>query len=365
MTPSIEALKTVHFSRLFDEDFFHIVMDNNPCWVFVKNERSEFVYANKALLSVLPPHKRDNLIGKTFVEDFTPEQAEVYLEEDRRAFERGNSEIIEEITDYTGKTTTLLTRKTCFTAKNGERLMLAISTDITEHAARQRELVQTNNMLENFAAVAAHDLRSPLATYTSLLELILLDQENVLSSKTKQYLDMMHDSALRLTNHITGLLSTYKASYANSVNRSAVDLNILFEQVRFNLDTLINSCEAKVMSNRLPTLDVDENLFRHMLLNLIENSLKYRSPQRRPIVIVKHETRGNTHLFSIEDNGIGIKPSQEQKVFQLYEQIDGSEKSGVGLGLSLCRRIAQLHNGKMWIDHKYTKGCRICFSVQT
>lgn len=365
MTAPTEALKSSHLSSMFDESFFHVVMDNNPCWVFVKNEKFEFVYANKAFIDVMPPHKRNSIIGKTLIEDFDGPQAEVYLAEDRKAFELGNTEIIEEITDYTGKTTTLLTRKTCFTAKSGERLMLAICTDITQHAAHQRELVQTNHMLENFAAVAAHDLRSPLATYTSLLELILLDKENFLSAKTKQYLDMMHDSALRLTNHIAGLLSTYKASYANNVNRSAVDLNILFEQVRFNLDTLINSCDAKVMSNRLPTLNVDENLFRHMLLNLIENSLKYRSPVRKPIVILKHEVRGNTHIFSIEDNGIGIKPSQEQKVFQLYEQANNNEKSGVGLGLSLCRRIAQLHNGKMWIDHKYTKGCRICFSIQT
>lgn len=359
----VEVAEKPILTSVFDEDFFHLVMDHNPNWVFVKNERSEYLYANKALLNVLPPHKRHNLIGKTFVEDFTPEQAEVYLAEDQKAFALGSTEIIEEITDYTGKTTTLLTRKSCFTGKNGQRLMLGICTDITQHAQRQRDLVQANEKLQNFAAVAAHDLRSPLCTYVSLIELIKMDTGNFLSEKSKNYLDMMHQSATHLTDHIVGLLSASKAVHGNKVNRTPVDLNILLEQVKFNLDAMINTTGAKILSNHLPTLNVDENLFRHMLLNLIENSIKYRS-DRKPIIIIKHDFSTMGHTFTIEDNGIGIDPAQENKVFQLYEQGDGSTQSGVGLGLSLCRRTAQLHNGKMWIDHTYTRGCRICFTIQ-
>lgn len=351
-------------SHLFTEDFFHLVMDHNPNWVFVKNEKSEFLYANKAFLQHLPPHKRDKLVGSTLIEDFnSASQAAIYLEEDRKAFQLGNTELIEEITDYLGKTTTILTRKTCFRAANGEKLMLGICTDITEHATRQRELVQTNTMLQNFAAVAAHDLRSPLCTYSSLLDLIKNDKESFLSDKAREYIDMMHDSAVRLTHHITGLLGTYRASHFNQLNRTEVDLNVVLEQVRFNLDTLIRDTGASVLSNKLPILNVDESLFRHMLHNLIENALKYYSPERPPIVIIKHAVMNDgMHQFTVEDNGIGIKPSQESNVFQLYGT-EASDGTGIGLGLSLCRRISQLHGGRMWVDHSYTRGCRICFTI--
>lgn len=348
---------------LFSEDFFHLVMDNNPDRVFVKSEDGVIVYANRAFLEMYPPGQRDQIIGSTAIENFSDEQTRVFQEEDRKAFELGTSTIIEKLTDWRGVTFTFLTTKTCFNAPDGRRLMLGVCDDITDLARRERELVETNNALENFAALAAHDLRSPLSTYASLIEMIHLDKENTLSDKTREYLDMMGRSARQLLAHISGLLGTYKASHDQKINETPVDLNILLEEVKFNLSALITRNKARIFSNRLPVMAVDENLFRHMLHNLIENAIKYQSHDN-PVIILKHARRNDGDYFTIEDNGIGISPEQEEQVFRIYEQSGDRKSAGVGLGLSMCRKIVELHQGQMWIDHAYQNGCRICFTVK-
>jgi PAS domain S-box-containing protein len=357
-----ESVSQTCLSSPLDEGLFPLIMDHNPDRVFVKGEDGIIIYANRAFLELYPPERRSTIIGTTTAEDFSAEQVRLFQEEDHKAFASGVSAIVEEITDYTGRNFTFLTTKTCFRARDGRLLMLGICDDITDLARRERELVEANNALQNFAALAAHDLRSPLGTYASLIELIKLDKENKLSDKTKEYLELMGHSTRQLSSHISGLLGTYKASHHDRINETPVDLNILLEEVKFNLSELIRSTGAKILANRLPVLQVDENLFRHMIHNLIENAIKYRSSEK-PRIILKHERSDDGEMFSIEDNGIGISPEQEEKVFHLYEQCGDKKSAGVGLGLSLCRKIAELHHGKMWIDHDYKNGCRICFTV--
>jgi PAS domain S-box-containing protein len=349
-------------SNLFGEEFFHLVMDNNPDRVFVKNEQGIIVYANRAFLEMYAPEERPNVIGSTSIENFSAEQIKIFQAEDNKAFAEGTTQLVEELTDYTGRLFIFLSTKTSFRAKDGRLLMLGVCDDITELAKRERELVEANNALQNFAALAAHDLRSPLGTYASLIELIKLDKENTLSTQTREYLEMMGHSTRQLSAHISGLLGTYKAGQNQKIDEKPVDLNILLGEVKFNLSAMITAAGAKIRSNRLPVLNVDENLFRHMLHNLIENAIKYRSASS-PIIILKHEHRDDCEYFTIEDNGIGISPEQEEKVFRLFEQSGNRKLSGAGLGLSLCLKIAELHQGKMWIDHEYKNGCRICFTI--
>ena len=85
--------------------------------------------------------------------------------------------------------------------------------------------------------------------------------------------------------------------------------------------------------------------------------------QDAPVIIFKHAFENDAHLFTLEDNGIGISPENEAKVFQIYEQVDGSHAGGVGLGLSLCRNIVELHGGRIWVDQSFKPGCRICVSI--
>jgi PAS domain S-box-containing protein len=346
-----------------DPIFFELAMRSNPNLIFVKDQQSRFVYANRALMELFAPERRNKIIGYTTVEDSPSPQAEIFLEEDRRTFREGKSEIVEEVTDYKMCRKTFMVQKMTFRAANGMLLLLGFGTDITDLARRERDLVQSNAMLENFAALAAHDLRTPLSSFSGYLSLILYDKNNVLTPAATKYMAMMQDSLMSLSDQISGILSTYKASNSHKVDFCSIDLNILFEEAKFNMGNIIASNKASILSSRLPTLAVDPNLFRHLVMNFVENSIKYRS-RKDPVIILRYARKNGEHIFSVEDNGIGIKPEEEKNLFQMYEQGGKSCSGGVGIGLALCRSIIEMHGGRVWIDHEYAQGCRICFTIQ-
>ena len=346
-----------------DPAIFALAMDHNPNLVFVKDAASRFVYANRAVFELFAPPQRDKVIGYTMAENFSPEETALFLEEDRRAFDAGKSDIVEEIVDYRGVSRTLMTQKIAFCSADGEHLLLGISTDISDLARRERDLVRANAMLENFAALAAHDLRSPLSTFVGCVSMIRHDAGTVLSPIGQTYVDMMERSATNLAHQISGLLGAYKARNQGAIDCASTDLNILFEEVRFNLRDLIQRTGATVAANRLPTVDIDANLFRHLVMNLIENSIKYRGPAN-PAIVFRGVRDGDGWLFDVEDNGIGVRPEDEARMFKFYEQADGKSGNGVGLGLPLCRNIVELHGGRIWIDHDYRAGTRIRFTIR-
>ena len=346
-----------------DPAFLELLMRSNPNPVFVKDQQSRIVYANQAMMEFFAPEKRHKIIGYTTVEDFTPAEASVFLQEDQRTFREGKSDIVEEITDYKKRRRTFITKKMTFRAANGNLMLLAIGTEITDLAKRERDLVESNAMLENFAAIAAHDLRTPLSSFSAYLSLILHDKRNVLTPAATKYIAMMQDSVRCLSEQISGILCVYKASNSQKVDFCSTDLNILFEEVKFNMGNVIALNKASILSNRLPVLAVDPNLFRHLMMNFFENSIKYRS-QKDPVIIFRYTKENGEHIFSIEDNGIGIKPEEEKKLFQIYAQAGVKRRGGVGIGLALCRSIIEMHGGRVWIDHGYEQGCRICFTIQ-
>ena len=345
-----------------DANFKRLLTEENPDLVFVKDEQFRFIYANQALLNLYPPDKRSQVVGHTTVENFEPEAVEVFLAEDRKAFERGRSEIVEEIVDHSGLRRIFMTKKIRFKSEHGEPLLFGIATDITALAARERELIQSNANMENFAALAAHDLRAPLSTFVGCVSFLRQDKNCAFSETGQKLLDMMQRSATNLASQINGLLGTFKARHRQSIELVETDLNLLFAEVQFNLQTALKDAGAVLRSNRLPVMSVDPNLFRHLVMNLVENSIKYRT-KAKPVIIFKHNLENDTHLFTVEDNGIGISPDNEARVFQIYEQADGQQAGGVGLGLSLCRNIAELHNGRIWVDQSFKPGCRICIAI--
>jgi PAS domain S-box-containing protein len=342
-----------------DELFLYEAFDNNPDWVFIKDENFRFIYANKAFMSIYAPEERDQVIGRTMIENFPEDQVSVFLAEDRKAFANGYSELIEEITDYKGHVHTILTRKTRF-VRNGQPLMLGICTDISSIVKKERELVESRVMLENFAAIAAHDLRSPLGAVLSCIEMIRLDRKTKTSKQTGEYLNLMQQSIKGMLEQIGSLLQVYRSSNDSVKSFQQTNLSLLLNEVQFNLGTMISESGAIIRTNLLPMLNVDRNLFRQLFHNLIENSLKYRS-SNTPIIIIKYnQLEDGTHSFVIEDNGLGVKKDFLADQRKTKGRID---LESYGIGMALCKKIVQLHRGDIWIDETYTEGYRVSFTI--
>ena len=349
---------------LNEHEIIRLVLDNMPDLVFVKDECSILLYANPAFIAVYPPERRDRIIGYTTVEEFAPEEAETFLAEDRRALESGRSERVEEIASLDGRRRVFLTRKIGFETADGERRLLGISSDVTQLSDREGALIEANRRLEAFSALAAHDLRSPLATLVSAMHLVRLDRASVLSATADRYLDQMIGSATRLADTVTSLLRVAGADVGrDEIEFRRCSLAGIVDDVRSSLSHQIEAVGARLVAADLPTLAVDEALIRQLFQNLVENCIKYRAPARPLVVTVSHARRNGYDLLSIEDNGRGIPKEALDRVFGLFEQGDVSTVDGVGIGLALCRRIVELHGGSIRVDTSAPRGCRIVCAI--
>lgn len=337
---------------------FYLVMEHDPNLVFVKDPQGVIVYANRAFLDLYPPDMRASIVGTTTVQAFNSEEATVWLAEDHRAMTTGSSEIVEEIFDHTGCRRSFLTRKIAFSSVEGEPRLLGISTDITELAERERSLVEVNDRLSKFAAFAAHDLRSPLASIASAVNVVRHDRETVLGPKSEQVMELVSECARGLAQQVTTLLASTQAEHRNELHRRPTDLNLLVEEVRFNLSSMIERHHVTVLSARLPSLVVEPDLFRQLFQNLVENAIRHRSDDRPPVIVFRHDMEANEDVILVEDNGVGISPAEVERVFGAFEQ-GADALGGTGIGLTLCRRVIGLHEGSMTIDTSYADGCRV------
>ena len=348
---------------VLDLDTISLVMEHSPSLIFVKDQDCRVVFANKAFLEIYPPQERLTIIGRTTVENFSSSEAETFLAEDRRALREGSSELVEEIVSFTGERRVFQTRKIGFTTPSGERRLLGMCNDITELANREASLVQLNAQLQAFSELAAHDLRSPLASFVNALDFIKHDAESSLSKQSLHFISLITESASNLSSNITALLIAAKANNTQfNLDIRECDLNIMLAEVKLNLADLIGRHSVHIYANRLPHVSVEPNLFRQVFQNLIENSIKYRS-KGSPKIFIRHHERDERHWFSVEDNGVGVGADATMRAFELYEQeaIDGVQ--GVGIGLALCKRVMTLHGGHISIDSSFAEGCRVNFDI--
>ncbi|MWV28339.1 sensor histidine kinase [Aurantiacibacter rhizosphaerae] len=336
-----------------DEGLLSFIVDSGPNLIFVKDEESRILYANQAFLAIYPPDERDAVVGSTTIESFTKEEADLFLSEDRRAFSEGESEIVEEISDWKAQRITLLSRKKVFHTKSGERRLVCISTNITALAARERRLVRLNAKLKVYSHSIAHDLRNPIATMISGLSLIRRDKGTVLSERSEKIMDAMKESATGLSGYIGSML-TAAAEETSASDFQPYDLNILLEEVRFNLTVAIEQAGLRLNVTRLPVARVEPNLLRQLFQNLIENSIKHAGVES-PVVTIHHKEEGGEHVFYVGDNGKGIPEEKKALVFSQF--FKGGSQDGLGLGLTICQRIANLHDGFIEIHDREENGC--------
>ncbi len=350
-----------------DSEIFALLMEHDPNLVFVKDENSIILFANRAFLELVPPERRSSVVGSSLADLRQRAEADLCLSQDRRAFAEGRTEIVETVVDHAGRQRTLVTRKIAFDAADGQRRLLCISTEITELSQRERALVETNDRLKRFGAFAAHDLRSPLGTFVTAMNVIKADPDTTLSPQAGEYLDLMIASATHLAANVTALLELARDDERTTVDLRENDMNLLIEEVRFNLSSLVAESGATIYAPRLPLIACEAGLIRQLFQNLVENSIKNRRDEEPLHVLIRYERSGDSHRFFVEDNGRGVSEQTAETMFEAFEQggrdhdkrASTGTGTGVGLGLALCRRIIDIHAGTIRVDRAFESGCRI------
>jgi len=226
------------------------------------------------------------------------------------------------------------------------------------------EVQRSNRDLEQFAYVASHDLQAPLRNVRQGLELLDEHLEETVGASFDEEADELRGlvvaAVLRMESLIKGLLSFSRVHRNTTDDREDLDLTELAQEVGAMLAADFAEVEGTLTVEGLPTLHVNEVQFRQVFQNLFENAIRYRSPDRKLAVTVRAEAdadgsgRGAVRL-RVQDNGVGIEPMHHERIFELFRR-GHSGYDGVGLGLSICRRIIEGHGGRMWIDSAVGEG---------
>ena len=223
-------------------------------------------------------------------------------------------------------------------------------TDIREAEAKLKRTVEqlerSNEQLQQFAYVASHDLQEPLRMVASYVDLLATEYGDELDDEADEYIDFAVDGAQRMQSMIDALLR-YSRVHTQGESFEEVDSEAVFERVLRDLELLIAEADATVTHDNLPSVVVDENQLGQLFQNLVSNVIEHSDGS--PTVHVSGEEREDAVVFTVADDGPGIPPDQQGRVFELFEQSHRDDE-GTGIGLAICQRIVNRHEGDIWIE---------------
>jgi PAS domain S-box-containing protein len=233
-----------------------------------------------------------------------------------------------------------------------------------EEALRQsaEDLERSNRDLEQFAYVASHDLQEPLRAVGGYVKLLQLRFPDKLDAKAQGYIAGASDGATRMERLIRDLLAFSRVATRGDPFVPA-DLEDALGQALRNLEASVNSSQATIAHDPLPSLSVDAGQIRQLFQNLIGNALKFHGEQP-PNVHIGAQRQDGRWVFWVRDNGIGIEPQYYEKIFLIFQRLHTrKDYPGTGVGLAICKRIVERHGGTIWVESQPGQGSTFYFSL--
>jgi signal transduction histidine kinase len=228
---------------------------------------------------------------------------------------------------------------------------------------RSNDLMRNVQELEKFAYVASHDLQEPLRTITSYIQLLQKKFSDKLDGEANEYMEFVVSGSRRMKTLINDLLE-YSRINRSDTNLEMVNCNYVLTEVLQNLNNSIRDSEAVIDIEELPVVKANRMHMVQLFQNLIGNSLKFKSDKKPEIRIRAKKTEG-FYLFSVEDNGIGIKKEYSAKIFEIFQRLHSMQHyPGTGIGLAICMKIVQRLGGEIWMESEYGKGSTFFFTVR-
>jgi len=241
--------------------------------------------------------------------------------------------------------------------------------DITEQKMNEErlrryasELERSNQELQDFAYVSSHDLQEPLRKIQAFGDRLKIKEEDKLSDQGKEYIERMLNAAVRMQNLINDLLSFSRLT-SKSKPFEKVDLSRILAEVLEDLEISIEKSKAKIFSEKLPVIEAEPTQIRQIFQNLISNGIKFSKDDVPPVLKISFKKFQRTaHLTStpgdefieiyFEDNGIGFEEKYLDKIFNIFQRLEGQKYKGSGIGLAICRKIAIRHGGHITATSK-------------
>lgn len=248
-------------------------------------------------------------------------------------------------------------------------LVSAAIRDITvrKHAEKAMELFSQqlqnkNKELEQFIYVASHDLQEPLRTITSFSELLLVKYKDQFDETGKKSLRFILEATGRMSQLIKGLLDYGRLGNSNEVEE--IDCNMLIGELKNDLAVTLKDSNTQVEFNTLPVIRGYKVELRLLFQNLISNAMKFRKADVIPKIEINSISKKDEVVFGIKDNGIGIAKEHQERIFEIFQRLHNrTEYEGTGIGLAHCRKIVELHGGRIWVESEMGNGSSFYFTI--
>ncbi len=247
-----------------------------------------------------------------------------------------------------------------------EELKLEIEKHLHSERSLQKrtgELYEINKELELFAYVTSHDLKQPVRMIVSFMQLFEKKYKDKIDAEGQKYIQFVVDGAKQMGQLIDALLD-----YSH-INRSSIrsfELTEMTKPLGIAMDNLkmdIEESKAEITHDELPVVKVDPTMIVQLFQNLIANAIKFTG-DKAPKIHIRAYKDNNSWVFCVKDNGIGISKLFFEKIFTVFFKLHIKEEDkGSGIGLAICKKIVEYHNGRIWVESKEGQGATFYFSI--
>ena len=223
------------------------------------------------------------------------------------------------------------------------------------------KLVSSNEELEQFAYITSHDLQEPLRTISNYVELLQTKYQGKLDEGADKYLNVITKATNRMRMLIKDVLD-YSRIGADKVLQS-IDCNEMLKDVLVAMDAQIKETNTEIYAGKLPMIKGYSELYS-VFQNIISNAIKFKKESSKPVIHINAVAINKEWLFSIKDNGIGIEPKYADRIFTIFQKLHSYKVyAGTGIGLAHCKKIIEMHGGKIWVESEPGNGSIFYFTI--
>lgn len=346
------------------------ILDNLPDMAWLKDEEGRYIMVNEAVARACG-EVPESLVGKSDLDLWPADIARGYRADDIDIMEKRHPKRVEEpFEDKDGKRLWIETIKSPIFDDAGKVIGTAgIARDMTERRESENlfnrhmaELARVNAELDEFTYVASHDLQEPVRKLVAFSEWLRKDLGGDLPPRAEQDLTFITDAAQRMQRLVEDLLTLSRTGKVSMV-REHVALDDAVDRALDALALRIAESGATIVRTPLPKVWGDLTLLTQLYQNLISNALKFVDG-RSPEISLTAEQSGGVWVFGVRDNGIGIAAQYAGQIFQPFKRLHGrSQFEGAGIGLSICRKVAERHHGRIWVESEENQGAWFKFTL--
>jgi PAS domain S-box-containing protein len=236
-------------------------------------------------------------------------------------------------------------------------------TDIDDQRRLAESLRRHNEELEQFAFAAAHDLQEPLRIVTTQAQLLARRYRGKLDEKADELIGYIVGNSLRMADLIRDTLA-YSRLTSSELERQPVPAQEALEASLKNLELSIRESGAVITQEPLPSVWSQSGQLTQIFQNLISNGIKYHRPGAPPSIHISARQKGPEWVFAVSDNGVGIEPQYQERIFGLFRRLHGREVPGTGIGLALCKKIIEGLGGRIWLESEFGDGSTFYFILK-